>query len=62
MFFCVVICYMLYVIEYHVLGHSFNFNVTKLTIILQHNIFLSRIEVANAIMYIHELPMFAYNL
>ena len=42
--------------------HSFNLNVAIFTIILQDNIFLSCIEAANAIMYIHGLPMFVYNL
>ena len=60
MLFCVVICYIC--IVYHVLGHSFNLNVIKFTIILQRNLFLSRIAIGNAIMYIHELPMCAYNL
>ena len=42
---------------YHVLDHSLSLNVTLFT---QH--FLSCIKAANAIMFIHELPMFAYNL
>ena len=40
----------------------FSLNVTLFTILLLYNILLSCIKAANAIMYIHELPMFAYNV
>ena len=48
-------------LPYHLLGHWFNINVTLFTIIYSTT-FLSCIEVAQAIMYINELPMFACNL
>ena len=58
----VLCCHSLYSIVYHVLGHSLSLNVTLFTILLPHNVFLSCIKAANATKYIHELPMFAYNL
>ena len=47
---------------YHVLCQVLSLNVTLFTILLLCNILLSCIKAFNAIMYIHELPMFAYNL